>query len=378
MKTTIIQSMKARFALGACAAISLFALSGRAPAAADPASSADHRTIRWVVPHPKDDDCFRGLLEEFAHRIDQKSGGALKVEFIDSEANSGRLGIQPDKIAYDQIMNGEADISQLSVGRLGVRVIDMPFLFRSYEHAEAVWRGPAGSKLLEQVATGSQGKLRGFAFAYSGGYRMLVGEAAIRKVSDLSGLKMRDTGGSSDLFGGLGVKFVKLDDADLAKTVPVALPATGKIDLEEVEINELAYLRQKYPEVAKKLKYVNLTRHSMLVTSLVVNEKFFSSLTPAQQTLLSEEMSGLGAPERLLAVDFAKRNLARMTKEGVALVNLPAAEKQKFAKAAESVYAKAPELAGLVAEIRAVKEISLAVKASGGPAKKGAPSAANP
>ncbi len=323
-------------------------------------ASAETRTVRWIVAHARDDQSFKGLLDAFAGRVAERSQGRLKVEFIDVKADSQRTDADADKIAFSKLTDGSADMSQIAAGRMGVRVIDEPFLFRSYEHAEAVWRGPLGKTLLDEVASENQDRVRGLAFAYSGGFRVFVGQAAVRKLSDFKGLRMEDTGGEpAALLRALGVKLVSLSPAQYAAVkAPLTLPVTGSVDLAETEINGLAYVRAKFPETAKKLKYVDVTRHSMLVTAMAVNDKFFRSLSPDDRRLLTEEVQSLSLAERKLSVSLAQRNLKLFARSGLEIVTLPAEEQLKFAKVGEAIQEKSGQLA-LIQQIQAVGEIPL-------------------
>lgn len=317
--------------------------------------------MRWIVAHARDDKSFQGTLDAFAQSVAQRSKGRLKVEFIDGKADSQRTDAEADKACFKKLVDGEADMSQIAAGRMGVHVIDEPFLFRSYEHAEAVWRGALGKEMLGEVSKATDGRVEGLAFAYSGGFRVMVGQTPIRKVEDFKGVRMQDTGGEpAEFLKALGVKLVPVSPQELAEVkVPIALPTTGKTDLEETEVNGMAYARQKYPEQVKKIKYVNYTHHSMLVTSMVANTKFLASLKKADREILVDEVRKLSLAERKLSVNLAKTNLEAFKRDGIEVVALPGAEYLKFAKIGEQIQQKSGQ-AALISKIQAVGEIPLA------------------
>lgn len=317
-------------------------LSSAVTTGAQAAPPAKARTIHWVVAHSRGESEYSGLMKDFARRVEKKSGGELKVSFTDSEANEDAVA----GAALREVMDGKADLSQINTLALApMAAVQLPYVFRSHEHAEAVFDGPVGAKMLDEVSASAEHKLKGLAFTYSGGYRVLIGKAAIRSAADVKGLRIK--GGSpivSDFVKELGG--VAANDSDFE---------SGKLDLAEVELSRVgAYLKAK-PELLKRTKFVNLTRHRMLVTAIVANEAFLAGLTEEQRRLLQDEIQALALAERRLSMSLEDRNLQFLAKNGKEIVEIPEAARADFEKAGETVCAKFPELAGRIADIRAVK-----------------------
>ena len=351
MRIQFIGTNRAVPLIAAAAAVALFQASAPARVQAGPTEKQGPRVIRWVVAHDRGNTPFSDLNRSFAQRLHDKSGGKLKVEFVKSDASDSQV----DDAAYLEVSQGKADMSQLAATAARVRVFDMPFLFRSYEHADAVFTGPVGQKLVAGISASSGGQIRGFGFTYSGGYRVLAGRTAVRRLSDFKGVRMRR--GVSHLapfMQQLGVSLVEAGAASRER--PIDDIAAGKVDLEETEVNRLALVQREHPEILGQIDYVNLTHHRMYVTAIVANEKFYASLPADQQRLLSEEMETLAAAERKLSIDLEKRNRELLAKKGVRFVDLAGTERRDFAKAAEAYRHAVPELEGLVQEIQAVKD----------------------
>ena len=68
-------------------------------------------------------------------------------------------------------------------------VLDMPFLFRSHEHAAQVLEGQIGQSLMAGLAKSSN--IQGLAFTYSGGYRMIAATKALKTVDDFKDVRIR-------------------------------------------------------------------------------------------------------------------------------------------------------------------------------------------
>jgi TRAP-type C4-dicarboxylate transport system substrate-binding protein len=307
--------------------------------------------IRWYVAHDRGDTPFTQIIRDFARGLEEKSKGGLKVEFVDTGVPQSGL----DDAAYKQIRDGGADMAQLPARTAGVSVFETPFLFRSYDHAEMIFNGPIGKKLLADVGAGSKQKVRGIAFTYSGGYRILVGRAAVRRVGDLKDLRMRRGSGLEDLMTEWGVKQVDSDPA--FRGPPVTQIGAGLIDLEETEINRLAIILKEHPDALKKVEFANLTRHRMYVTAIVANEQFLASLPAAHRALLLGEIEALAVAERRLSIGLEKSNLELLVKGGLNVVELPATERPAFIKTGEKSQ-KNSATPGLIKEIQDVKALS--------------------
>lgn len=340
MKNPAEELMKIPFS-ARFSAMALLVLCSGAATGALAAPAGETQTIRWTVAHARGESEYTGLMKEFARRIEQKSGGKLKVAFTDSDASEDAV----TGAVHHQILEGRADISQINTLSFpALAAIQLPYVFRSHEHAETVFDGPVGMKLLSEVSAASENKLKALAFTYSGGYRVLLGKAAVRKAGDVKGLRFKGSSIASEFTSVLGA--VPAASGDIS---------SGKVDIVEVELSRIGSTLQAKPELAKHIKFISLTRHRMLVTTVIANEKFLAGLTAEQRKLLKDEVQILALAERKLSMDLEDRNLQLVAKNGTEILEIREAEQAGFEKAGESVRAKFPELAAQIAEIRAVK-----------------------
>lgn len=324
-------------------------------AASVSASASEPRTIRWVLAHTRGERNYAKLLEDFSARLEKSSRGQLKVSFIDNKSNEDQQNIA----AHKQVLDGAADVGQFEqmVAKY-VPAVVAPFAFRGYEHAEAVFEGPAGKKLLDGLYAQSDRKLRALAFTYSGGQRVVFGKAPLTSAEAFKGARMVTPGadGWSDLTGEL---FTAMG---MALEPMKARGDTG--DYVEDVINRGAQSLAQHPKEAKKVPFVTRTNHSMLVTAIVANQAFLDSLTKAQRETLASEIRRLAADERKLSIRLEKENVAALAKLGVKVVDMPEAERRKLADASEAVLAKHPDVYAAVREIRAVKDAAPATSSA--------------
>jgi|GEM_PF-6318318 len=329
------------------------------------------RTIKWYVVHARDYREYNEQLVLFGARLFEKTGGALKVEFVYSNIGSGWRDAAAERDGYQRVTSGEYDVSQLGVDTLGAKVVSYPYVFRNYDHAEAVWRGPIGKKLLESIATNSGNQLEAMAFSYSGGFRALVGSRPVRCAEDVKGAKVLvEQGLSPD--GELLMVLGAIPAVDNLESTPVVnhrlgettrrlseLLSAGLLELFSVEINGLAYAEQASPINHTPL-YISLTDHTMYATSIVANRNFLESLEPELRQVLIEETRKFAVAERQLSARLAARNLDMFEKvHGRTIVAVPESAREAFRDAARVALRRHPGLTDVIKEIHAAGEIPL-------------------
>lgn len=330
--------------------------------------------VRWYVVHARDYKEYDQLLKSFVKRVSDRTKGALQIDIAYSNVGSGWRDSNAEKNGHERILAGDCDVSQLGVDTLGANVLLFPGLFRNYDHAEAVWRGETGNKLISGIGEKSAGKLEALAFSYSGGYRALVGKREVQSVDDIKGAKYFvpatwSLSADEELMISLGAEPVQEEmhagqpgDAGWAAATVTSvsnLLASGKLDLFSVEINGLAYVEQ-----AKTIDFaplhVNLTNHSMYVTSIVARKEFLGRLKPELRKVFVEETQRFALEERQLSARLAESNLELFkNKYGHKVVPLPVTAKEALQSASKAVLDKHTEWSEVIGEIQAAGEIPL-------------------
>jgi tripartite ATP-independent transporter DctP family solute receptor len=123
----------------------------------------------------------------FKETLERLSDGQFVVE----EHPSSSLGGERDMIEGLQI--GSVDLVITSTGPLGnfvpeVFVLDLPFLFRDYDHARTTLDGEIGQELLEAV---DENDLVGLAWTENGFRHVTNSVRPVTAPEDLAGLKLR-------------------------------------------------------------------------------------------------------------------------------------------------------------------------------------------
>jgi TRAP-type C4-dicarboxylate transport system substrate-binding protein len=342
--------------LGKVASLVLSAAFATSSLAAGPTQST--RTIRCALAHTAIDDAYKPLFDEFAKRIAKKSGGSLKFEFVRGYGDADPIDDPFGFSRVEQMLHdGSADIGQVETNLTPfVPGVTAPFAFRSYQHAEVVFNGPLGKELLARISAGSPA-LRALAFAYSGGERVIIGRNPISKLSDFKGQVF-------SLHGNPTWSDVNRELMDAIGATLVPGSSTESVTEQDMALNRLLLYAERYPDRSKQhqFKFINLTRHSLLVTTMVASESFLASLTPEQRALLTSEIKDLAADERHLTIELEPKRLKALTAMGLKPVEMPDAERRKLKEISESILKKHPDIYRQVLEIRAVKEEVMTAK----------------
>ncbi len=157
-------------------------------AAAALAASAVHAQQSVTIGHTQSATSHYGVgAEAFFDTLEEVSGG----EWTGEQAAAGALGGERDMIEGLQI--GSLDLVISSTGPLGNFVpetyaLDLPFLFRDYDHARKVLDGEIGQDLLDQIG---ENDLVGLAWSENGFRHVTNSERPVQAPEDLDGLKLR-------------------------------------------------------------------------------------------------------------------------------------------------------------------------------------------
>lgn len=192
---------------------------------------------------------------------------------------------------FKAIEEGKIELSQTQATVIGATIdndftaLDLPFLFENHDHATKVLDGEIGEGILNNLANKSY--LRGLAFTYSGGYRVIGSNTEITNLEDLvSKSLMPATLPSNQLFADLGSTTIDK---------PLSTPQ-DYADLAENEgAVETTYLRFSG-------KYVLKTEHSMFLTSILTGDGFWNTLTQEQQDAFKLAAKNCAVIERQMSV----------------------------------------------------------------------------
>lgn len=312
------------------------------PLQASSAKKDEPIQVRWVLAH-EPIGLFKAAADMFAKEVQLKTEGKVKVEVLtlnEYEATY-RAG---KKVQHREFMSliqrGAIQMSQTYTTDLGelskpMYALDLPFLFRDHDHAKNVLEGEIGNNLLSGL---TPAHIKGLAFTYSGGYRIIPGTKKIETLNDFKGLKIRTSNSpiAQETFNILGAKAIPMPLDAIEKGIK-----DGKID--DAESTYARYFTMGQDTVSK---IVNETNHSLFLTSIIVNNNFWTTLPKKYQDIMAQAAINAARMEREQSIASAEETKKRCAENGIQIVSLNSEEQEKFKAAVSPIYKKYAPLVG--------------------------------
>ena len=276
---------------------------------------AEH-TLRWVLAH-EPPVVFEEASREFTRVLRELSDGDLAAELMmadDFAAARGQEFVSRRELV-ESLQRGDIEMAHCYVAALGafhepLWAIELPFLFTDYEHAERVFEGPHARQLMDDMRPLG---MRGVAFAYSGGYRIVPTQGrALRTIEDFAGFQLRTSGNPvpEAMYKALGATAI---GADLESIAPMTRAG-------QISGCEITYVRFKATGLDQVFDVVNETSHSLFTTMTVVNERWFQSLSDKHQTAVMEAGEVACRVERKTAINEEAKTRADYGAAGLSQV----------------------------------------------------------
>ena len=256
---------------------------------------------------PTSDPVHVGALK-FKEVLEKESGGAYKVEIFPQE----QLGKGADMIIGTQV--GSIDVSVTGNPFFGgvspeQAALDIPFLFRTVDHAYRVIDGPLGRELMDKFEPRG---LKGLAY-WEIGFRNITNSVRpIRTPADLKGIKLRTTPNPMHIEA---FKIWGANPTPMAISEVYLALNTRTVDGQENPTVHISKL--KFQEVQK---YMSITRHAFTAAPMVMNLAKFKALTPQQQAMFMKAAKEGAIAERQNNTNLEAESLAAIRKAGVEVI----------------------------------------------------------
>jgi len=276
-------------------------------------------------------------LKMIGDRLEAEFGADVDVKYI---WNVMDLGYRGEDVLW-MVEDGILTLAYQSTSYLTDRVpelefADLPFLFRSLEHARSAMDGGLGEYLTERIEARIGYRMLGY---LENGYRHLSNRLRpVRTPADLAGMRIRLLPSEMHCrtFQLLGALPVPCD-------LKIALDAitSGAVDAQENPLaNTVTY------GVHKLHRYHTLTGHCYLSRGLYANRAAFESWPASFRDTMRTATREAILLQRQLAVE--EESIARRTIEdaGCEIIELAPAERDQFTRAVAALYAETRERFG--------------------------------
>jgi len=275
-------------------------------------------------------DPYHGAFLKWAEAVKERTNGGLTIEVYPS----AQLGVEEDIL--EQIRQG-ANIGQnTDAARLGMYVPDMaamnaPYFVETLEEVEKLNSLPVVNEWKAELER-TQG-FKVLSFFWVQGFRQMVTNKPITKPTDLSGQRIRTPGAPiwQESIRAVGATPVAMNYGDMFSGLQ-----TKAID--GLELSFTATATGNFHEVCK---YVNETKHILLINFEVISSKWFNSLPVEYQKILEEECNKAGLEvSRQYLEEIDPKNLELLKSRGMILVPESDIDMKAFKAAGEAAYVK--------------------------------------
>ncbi len=278
-------------------------------------------------------------MQFLAERVAEKSGGELQVEIYPNQ----QLGTERQCLELLQI--GSIGMTKVSAAVLEnfapvIKVLSLPYIFRSDEHAYQVFDGPIGRELL---LASEPFYLRGLCFYDAGSRSFYTKERPVREPEDLEGLKIRvqESVTAMSMVESLGGAPTPISWGELYTALQ-----QGVVD--GAENNPPSFYTSRHYEVCK---YYSLNEHTAVPDVLLISTTVWNSLTPQEQEWLQEATDESVTYQRKVWKEATEKALEEVQKAGVEVIY---PDKEPFAEQVQQLlqeYKKNEEMGRIIERI---------------------------
>jgi TRAP-type C4-dicarboxylate transport system substrate-binding protein len=289
-------------------------------AAPCPAPAADQVTLRVADFYPPGHPIRKGFLEAWAAPLEKRTNGRVKIDYY------GHESLVKAKDILDATINGVADIGNMTYAGSRVPLIFYQQLPGVYEDDQTVGAARAMWKIHKKYVTPEFEKL-GLKLLYvnsTTGYQVMTTKQAIRKLSDVQGMKFRVAGSvlphSVKALGG----------------VPVSM-TMGEV-YEAMERGVVDGIALSVPSV-KAYAFYEILKYATVNCNLggypsyfAMNMKTWNSLPDDIKKTIEDMALEATTNSTQIGVDQLNSDLNAWKQKGIEIIRLP---KEDAAKAAE-------------------------------------------
>jgi TRAP-type transport system periplasmic protein len=278
----------------------------------------------------------------FCDEVQARTSGRYACQHFPSSALGG------EREMTEGLQIGTLDAANLTTGPLGnfvpeVRILDLPFLFRDYEHARKTLDGAIGNDLLGKFT--SKG-LVALAWTENGFRHMTNNKRPINRPTDAAGLKMRTMENKVHIEG---YKAFGIQPTPMAFPEVFGALQQGTVDGQENPIPVI--LASKFSQVQKHL---SLTSHVYSPAVLMLSPRLWAKVTDADKLVFQEAARKAAAVQRKKVNEDETNGIAQLEKSGMSVVRT--VDGQAFREAMKPVYASLEKELGL-ANIQRIQDV---------------------
>lgn len=277
-------------------------------------------TMTQVASHP-----YAVGATKFGELLKERTNGRIQVTvYTDSQLAKG------EREMLEALKSGTIDIYVGSTGPVGnfspsMLIVDIPFMFRDFNHVDKVLDGAVGKQLLADMdKTG----LKGLAFWENGFRHVSNNKGPVKTPEDAKGMKIRTMENKAHM---LAFKTAGTNPTPMAWSEVYSALQQKVIDGQENPV--AVFYGSKLYEIQK---YLSLTGHVYSPALFVVSMKKWDQIPKADQEIIAKTAAEVAIFERKLNRDDEEKKLKEM--EGKGLVVTRDVDKAAWQKAMQPAF----------------------------------------
>ena len=283
-------------------------------------------TIR--LSHVVAENTPKGLAaSKFAKLVEKKTNGQVKVQVYPNAS------LYHDDNEFKALQDGEIEMiiptfSKMTTYLPKWQVLDLPFLFTTDEQVQDVLTGPIGDQLLEELGPY---QVKGFGFWHNGFKHLTSTDFPIYTYENLQSVRVRTMPSKT---------IEKQFDMIGAKAVPISFSEVfSDLEAHAIEAQENTASNIYSKGFYKVQKHMTLTKHGILGYTVLMNEKFWQSLSPKIQKQIMEAMDETTEWQFEQAVFMNEQDLQKLKQiDDFDIIEMSAKERARFQKKLSPVY----------------------------------------
>ncbi len=300
---------------------------------------------------------------KLAHCVDPDPDGpyqatSLKFKELVEAGTNGRVNIKifpqrqlgDDREILEGVRDGIIEVGLVTMGPIGafdpvVDLFELPFLFKSAAHIDAVLEGPIGARLLKMNPNSG---LLGLGYSFDGISNITNNKRPLKTVGDFKGIQMRVIEAPVRIatIKALGANAIPVSYGELYTALKTGV-VNGQSNPNWVITSRSLHEVQDY---------VSITQHIVAPTMLLTSPDTLGKLSPEDQEALRKAAVEAGRHGREVYYKSEEEHLEKAVANGMEVEREPDLEGMMKATAGvyDEFYVKHPEIKPIVAEIQAL------------------------
>lgn len=249
--------------------------------------------------------------EYLAKLVEEKTDGQLTIKLFPSAqlGNDRELSEAVTIGSIDMVIGGTAPIGWY-LPEYGA--VEAPFVFRDYDHMDAVFDGPIGQDISKAFSQKRRTKI--LDWWHRGPRYLTTTDRKITELDDLKGLKLRvpELPTYIEAWRLLGTNPTPITYSEIFMALKQGIVEGQENPLEVIYTSSFAEVQ----------KYVIKTEHLLGTYMVTINEAKFERLSPEHQKALVEAVEEAGRREHELMVEYDDEFAKKLQAAGVEFVDI--------------------------------------------------------